>query len=123
MDIQKLIRPNIRSLTAYQAKEIPCTAKLDANESPFGFAIAQEILSSLQTNRYPDPEAKALKKAIAADLKIRPQNILQGNGSDELIYYLITTFGGPVLFPVPTFSMYGIIAQALGEKRIAIPLN
>ncbi len=108
---------------AYQAKEIPCTAKLDANESPFGFAVAKETLNALRTNRYPDPEAKALKKAIAADLKIRPQNILQGNGSDELIYYLITTFGGPVLFPVPTFSMYGIIAQALGEKRIAIPLN
>jgi histidinol-phosphate aminotransferase len=50
-------------------------------------------------------------------------NILQGNGSDELIYYLITAFGGPVLYPVPTFSMYGIISQALGEKGIGIPLE
>jgi len=48
---------------------------------------------------------------------------LQGNGSDELIYYLIATFGGPVLYPVPTFSMYGIIAQALGEKNTGIPLD
>lgn len=123
MNLQKLIRPNIRSLKAYQAKEIPCTAKLDANESPFGFAVAKETLNALRTNRYPDPEAKALKKVIARDLKVRPENILQGNGSDELIYYLITTFGGPVLFPVPTFSMYGIIAQALGAKHVAIPLN
>jgi histidinol-phosphate aminotransferase len=123
MNIQDLIRPNIRSLRAYQAKEIPCTAKLDANESPFGFPVTKEILQSIQTNRYPDPEAKALKKAIAKDLKIKPENILQGNGSDELIYYLITTFGGPVLSPVPTFSMYGIIAQALGEKSVAVPLN
>ncbi len=123
MNIHKFIRPNIRSLTAYHAKEIPCTAKLDANESPFGFAITKEITQSIQTNRYPDPEAISLKKAIAKELKIKPGNILQGNGSDELIYYLITTFGGPVLYPVPTFSMYGIISQALGEKGIAVPLD
>jgi len=123
MNIKKLIRPNIISLSAYQAKEIPCKVKLDANESPFGFRITQEIIQSIQTNRYPDPEAKSLKKAIAKDLKISPENILQGNGSDELIYYLITVFGGPVLYPVPTFSMYGIIAHALGEKRIAVPLD
>ena len=118
MNINKLIRKNIISLSAYQAKDIPCKVKLDANESPFGFRITQKIIQSIQTNRYPDPEAKSLKKAIAKDLKIRPENILQGNGSDELIYYLITTFGGPVLYPVPTFSMYGIIAHAIDEKRI-----
>jgi histidinol-phosphate aminotransferase len=123
MNIKKLIRPNIGSLSAYQAKDIPCKVKLDANESPFGFAITQKIIQSIQTNRYPDPEAKSLKKAIAKDLKIRPENILQGNGSDELIYYLITVFGGPVLYPVPTFSMYGIIAHAIDEKRIPVPLD
>jgi histidinol-phosphate aminotransferase len=123
MDINKFIRKNIGSLSAYQAKDIPCKVKLDANESPFGFRITQKIIQSIQTNRYPDPEAKSLKKAIAKDLKIRPENILQGNGSDELIYYLITTFGGPVLYPVPTFSMYGIIAHAIDEKRIPVPLD
>lgn len=123
MNIQRLIRPNLRSLKAYQAKEIPCAAKLDANESPFGFPVSKETLRAFRTNRYPDPEARALKGAIAKALRVKPENILQGNGSDELIYYLITTFGGPVLFPVPTFSMYGIIAQALGEKSISVPLN
>jgi len=123
MDMNKFIRKNIGSLSAYQAKDIPCKVKLDANESPFGFRITQKIIQSIQTNRYPDPEAKSLKKAIAKDLKIRPENILQGNGSDELIYYLITTFGGPVLYPVPTFSMYGIIAHAIDEKRIPVPLD
>jgi histidinol-phosphate aminotransferase len=123
MNIHNFTRPNILSLSAYQAKEIPCKYKLDANESPFGFPVAKEIIQSIQTNRYPDPEAQALKKAVAKDLKIRPTNILQGNGSDELIYYLITTFGGPVLYPVPTFSMYGIIAHALGEKGIPVPLD
>jgi histidinol-phosphate aminotransferase len=123
MNVKNFIRKNIGSLSAYQAKDIPCKVKLDANESPFGFRITQKIIQSIQTNRYPDPEAKSLKKAIAKDLKIRPENMLQGNGSDELIYYLITTFGGPVLYPVPTFSMYGIIAHAIDEKRIPVPLD
>jgi histidinol-phosphate aminotransferase len=121
--IKSLVRPNIRNLAAYSAKEIPCRVKLDANESPYGFDITDEILKSIKTNRYPDPEAKTLKKIIAKNLRLNPENILFGNGSDELIYYLTTVFGGPVLYPVPTFSMYGIISQALGEKRIEIPLD
>jgi histidinol-phosphate aminotransferase len=123
MDVKKLVKKEVRSLQAYNAKEIPCRAKLDANESPFGFDIDLKALESIRTNRYPDPEAKTLKKLLAKDYRVDSSNILQGNGSDELIYYLITTFGGPVLYPVPTFSMYGIIAQALGEKGVEIPLD
>ena len=123
MNVKKFVKPNIYSLRAYQAKEIPCRVKLDANESPYGFADGYKILKSVKTNRYPDPEAKTLKRLLVKEWGIRPANILQGNGSDELIYYLITAFGGPVLYPVPTFSMYGIIAQALGEKGIGIPLD
>jgi histidinol-phosphate aminotransferase len=122
MKIKGLVKKGVSSLTAYSAKEIPCRVKLDANESPFGFAEALKAVKGIQTNRYPDPEAKRLVRLIARDLGVQEDNILQGNGSDELIYYLIATFGGPVLFPVPTFSMYGIIAQALGEKRLAVPL-
>jgi histidinol-phosphate aminotransferase len=119
MDIKKLVKPNIRSLRAYQAEEIPCKIKLDANESPYG----STVLKSVKTNKYPDPEARVLRSLVAKDLNVKPENILHGNGSDELIYNLITTFGGPVLYPVPTFSMYGIIAQALGEKKTELPLD
>ena len=55
--------------------------------------------------------------------KVKYGNTLHGNGSDELIYYLIIAFGGPVLYPVPTFSMYGIISQALNAKKIEVPLD
>lgn len=126
LDFPKLAKPNIRSLKAYEAKETPCKVKLDANESPYSLDVSKEILSKkvlTALNRYPDPEAKELKKAISKNLKITPDTILLGNGSDELIYYLTIAFGGPVLFPVPTFSMYGIISQALGEKPIGIPLD
>jgi histidinol-phosphate aminotransferase len=123
MDIKKIVRKSVASLTAYQAKEIPCKVKLDANESPYGFQEMYKTLKDLKTNRYPDPEAADLRKVTARGFGVRPENILQGNGSDELIYYLVTTFGGPVLYPTPTFSMYGIISQALGEKRIEVSLD
>jgi len=129
MDIKKLVVPNVRSLTAYNAKEIPCKIKLDANESPFSVFEGSKgqrvkVQNNLQKlNRYPDSEAKELKEILAKNLGVNSENILLGNGSDELIYYLITTFGGPVLYPTPTFSMYGIISQALGRKKIEIPLD
>jgi histidinol-phosphate aminotransferase len=123
MNISRLVKKEVSLLRAYNAKKIPCRIKLDANESPYGFRGALKAVAGLQTNRYPDPEAKMLRGLLAKDLGVNKDTILQGNGSDELIYYLITTFGGPVLYPVPTFSMYGIIAQALGEKNIGIPLD
>ena len=119
MDIRKLVKPNVLKLKAYKAEEIPCKVKLDANESPYGC----RVLHNVQTNKYPDPEAKELRKLFARGLKVRAENVLHGNGSDELIYNLIMTFGGPVLYPIPTFSMYGIIAQALGEQCKGMPLD
>ncbi|MGO9379067.1 MAG: histidinol-phosphate transaminase [Dissulfurispiraceae bacterium] len=126
-DPSGLVRSNVRALKAYEAKAIPCKVKLDANESPYSPLPPEKIFSKKNVlchlNRYPDPEATELKKALAKTLKVTDRNLLFGNGSDELIYYLITTLGGPVLFPVPTFVMYGIIAQALGEKPVAVPLD
>lgn len=125
INVRNLVRPNIRSLRAYDAKDIPCKVKLDANESPYAYDPKEivRLAIKIKTNRYPDPQARELKKVIGKRFGVATENILQGNGSDELIYYLITTFGGPVLYPVPTFSMYGIISQALGERGIAIPLD
>lgn len=121
---ESLVRENIRKLTPYQAKEIPCRIKLDANESPFPLKLSDFISEiDVHLNRYPDPEAIKLRKALARRIKIPYTKIMIGNGSDELIYYLILTFGGPVLYPSPTFAMYGIIAQSVGVKRIESKLD
>ncbi len=123
IDFTALARQNIRSLSAYEAKEIPCRVKLDANESPVAPSLTLDPKLLSQLNRYPDPQGTALKKALAKEHAVKPEHLLLGNGSDEIISYLITTFGGPVLYPVPTFSMYGITAQTLGEPGIGIPLQ
>lgn len=123
IDFYKLVRPSVLNIKPYEVKDIPCKVKLDANESPYSvrLKISNSILNRL--NRYPDPTAKEIRKGLAKSLKVGPQNILLGNGSDELIYYLVITFGGPVLYPTPTFSMYNLIPRALGEKTIEVKLD
>lgn len=123
IDLRRLVKPAIEAMQAYEAKEIPCKIKLDANESPYGFEHLIPPLKDIKTNRYPDPEARELRRVLARRWGISSSNILHGNGSDELIHYIITTFGGPVLYPVPTFSMYGIISRSLGERVIEVPLT
>lgn len=123
MNIKRLVRKEVLALTAYQAKATPCSIKLDANESPYGFPEAAAAAASVATNRYPDPEAGGVKRILSKTLGVAGNRLLQGNGSDELISCLIMTFGGPVLFPVPSFSMYGIIAQSLGQQPVPVPLD
>ncbi|MDX9715648.1 MAG: histidinol-phosphate transaminase [Dissulfurispiraceae bacterium] len=119
-----LPKKNIRALDPYSAKEIKCRIKLDGNESPYAISgLNLKKCLSLPLNRYPDPEAKALRKVLAKDAKISPEMIVCGNGSDELINCLITVYGGPVLCPVPTFAMYSIISKSLGVEFRGIPLN
>ncbi|MDA8169907.1 MAG: histidinol-phosphate transaminase [Nitrospiraceae bacterium] len=126
-DVLRFVRPNILNLRPYEAKEIPCGVKLDANESPYPEKLSARTLKSIETNRYPDPQAEALRKAYAQKnlpAKIRGiEWLLHGNGSDELIFNLVCVFGGPVIYPVPTFSMYGKIAAALGQRVVEVPLQ
>lgn len=121
-DITSLIRKDILGLEGYRPEILKAKIKLDANECPYS-PFGSLDLRNIELNRYPDPGATVLKKEIARLWDISPDNIIQGNGSDELIYYLISITGGPVLYPVPTFSMYGIIARVLGQKTIEIPLD
>lgn len=123
-DINSILRETIKKLKPYEIKKIPFRIKLDANELPHPLKpcdIVQDVPVFL--NRYPDPEAEGLRKILARRLKINYRNIIAGNGSDELIYYLILAFGGPVLYPVPTFAMYGIIAQSVGVEIIEVKLD
>lgn len=120
---ERLIKQNILKLSAYKVNDFACKVRLDANESPFGFDISPEAIKTIQTNKYPDPEARELRAILSKMWDVAPENILHGNGSDELIYYCITATGGPVLYPTPTFVMYGIIAESLSEATYPIALN
>jgi len=127
----RLVRGEVKRLKAYEANEIPCRIKLDAQENPYPLpdSVRTKILKALKPvllNRYPDSGAKELRKIIAEGVGIETENIMFGNGSDELIQMIIMVFGGPskkVLYPVPTFSIYGIISRSLGQIPIEVPLK
>lgn len=130
-DISGLVRPQVRELRAYHVEEPRVRIKLHANESPFNIAedireaISKEI-KELEYNRYPDPEASELREHFACELGVAKEQILLGNGSDELIQMIISAFGGrggSVVFPSPTFSMYANIAMAMGEEVSPATLN
>lgn len=127
-DIIKLIKPQVRKLAAYHIDETPCRIKLDAMENPFSLPplVRREMakaVNSASINRYPDPSAKKLTKAIAELWGIRPATMILGNGSDELIQAVLLAFGGPTLIPVPTFAMYDLTSRALSQTVVTVPLD
>ena len=81
MRLKELVKSNVALLKAYEAKEIPCKVKLDANESPFG--TPREILKTVKVgkgrklyetlNRYPDPQAELLIKKVSGYWRVEPQ--------------------------------------------------
>ena len=127
-DISTLIKPQVRKLAAYHVDETPVRIKLDAMENPFLMPEAvrremAEVIRKTPINLYPDPSAKEVKKSIASFWKMRPEQMILGNGSDELIQAIILAFGGPVLVPVPTFAMYEITSRALAQSVVTVPLD
>jgi Histidinol-phosphate/aromatic aminotransferase and cobyric acid decarboxylase len=126
-----MIHPRIKELSAYKTETTPCKVKLSSNELPIKLPEEVkrkigEVVSSLPLNRYPDPQASELKEVIAKRFGVSTDNLVLGNGSDELIQYLTIAVGeinSPVLYPVPTFPMYGICATALGREKVEVPLK
>jgi histidinol-phosphate aminotransferase len=125
------VRPHVRQLAAYQPEPAGPAIRLDANESAFDVppALKQEMwerFAGREWNRYPDPESRALRQALAAAERVSPEQLLMGNGSDELIRDLLVCFGGPgtrTVVPTPTFSMYAALTQALGGQVVSVPLR
>jgi len=130
-EITDLIRSDVAELKPYIVHDVPHSMKMDANENPYEMPdnIRDEISQEIQRhhfNRYPDPSASELRNALASQLGVNPNQMVIGNGSDELISYLISVFGGDgagVIFPTPTFSIYGIFAKVWGTKTMGIPLS
>lgn len=129
--VESRVSKEIRDITPYSVPHIDCQIKLDGNESPFSLPEdvqdqVNKALNEIEVNRYPDPEAERLIEIISRGSEFPKTGILLGNGSDELIGMLITTFTsgtGKVLCPAPSFSMYKLTALAMGAEVLEIPLN
>ena len=109
-------RNNIAAMAGYVPGEQPSDegiTKLNTNENPYPpsprvlVAIRKSINGKLRL--YPEPLADSLRAVAAAVYGVRAENVLAGNGSDEILSILMRCFVGPndrVAFPVPTYSLY-----------------
>ena len=90
--------------------------------NPFGPAPAVKAAFALApVDRYPDSSSITLREALAGALDVKPENILIGSGSMEIIRLLALAYvsaGDAVLIPEPTFSEYEIAARIMGARIV-----
>ena len=103
--------------------------KLASNENPYGPSpqVIQAIRTASQKlNRYPDGDCFYLRKALAERLKVSPDQLIFGNGSDEIIVFAARVFlnkGDEVIIAKPSFLIYDIASKIEGARIKAIPLK
>ena len=81
-----------------------------------------ENISPRRSDNKDKPLSDPRQRSLKTSQQELPENILQGNGSDELIYYLVTTFGGPVSSNAHILDVWHHLAGAR-RKTIVIPLD
>ena len=122
MNIEGLIRGNIKDLQPYSSardefKDMSSEMVfIDANENPFNTGL----------NRYPDPQQSLVKEELSKIKSISREQILLGNGSDEVLDLIFRVFCEPkqdaaIALP-PTYGMYKVLANTNAVELINIPL-
>lgn len=123
----RYLRKNIAAIEGYLPGEQPqdgTTIKLNTNENPY--PPSPRVLSQLRRavdgslRLYPEPLSESLRSLAASIYGVGPENILMGNGSDELLSIVVRCFVGKedrVVYPVPTYTLYDtLVAIQEGEK-------
>lgn len=122
MDTQNFIRPSIKALTPYSSARDEFKGLkedmifLDANENPFENGV----------NRYPDPQQVKLKQVLSKLKGVPIDNMLLGNGSDEVLDLIIRMFCEPnqdnIIILPPTYGMYEVLANvnAIETNRVEL---
>ena len=128
------LRDNLRGKSAYGAPQLDVPVRLNTNENPHppSRALVDDVAESVRTaaaqlHRYPDRDAVALRRDLAAYLTavtgvaVDTENVWAANGSNEILQQLLQAFGGPgrsALGFVPSYSMHPIIADGTQTRWI-----
>lgn len=110
VDLNELVRENVKGLQPYSSARDEYVSDgskmvfLDANENPFENGV----------NRYPDPQQRGLKSILAEQKGVSPNEILFGNGSDEVLDLIFRAFCEPkvdnIISLPPTYGMYKVLS-------------
>lgn len=125
------VRPDVAAMTAYTLELRQAEVKLNQNESPFDLPqeVKADVLARVAErawNIYPDFESVALRSALADAYGLTADEILVGNGSNELLAAAIGAFvgpGTPVVIARPTFTLYEKLVTIAGGLTIAIDFD
>ena len=138
--LQRLWSPEVRTLQPYVPGEQPKMdnlLKLNTNESPFlpSPKVAEAIVQAVSDQAdlglgsslrlYPDPDASALKQAIAQQQHLPVGQVFVGNGSDEVLAHIFKAFfiqDKPILYPDISYSFYPVYSQFFNLKVVEVPL-
>ncbi len=138
----RLVRPSVERLKPYVPGEQPRIEgliKLNTNENPYPpcRAVLQVTRAAVdgRLRLYPNPTAQPLREALARLHKCEPENIIVGNGSDELLAMAVRCFVEPargrtradyrskVQFFAPSYSLYPVLADMHGAASNPVALN
>ncbi|WP_457750623.1 histidinol-phosphate transaminase [Thermococcus sp.] len=124
-----MINGLVKSFQPYRVVEGNYRIWLDKNESPFDLPaeIKEEIFEELRKlpfNRYPQIVSLPARESIAEFYGLSVKNVAVGNGSDELISYLVRLFEGDYIITTPpTFGMYSFYARLNEIPVVEVPLG
>lgn len=131
--MKSYFRPEIDAMSGYVPGEQPKMAdlvKLNTNENPYPPSPkVREVLEKFsyeRLRRYPDPLADALRDAIAAEFGVKRENVIAGNGSDDILTMAFRCFTAPdrpLACLNPTYSLYPELAKMQGAPVIRIALD
>ncbi|MEO2143819.1 MAG: aminotransferase class I/II-fold pyridoxal phosphate-dependent enzyme, partial [Flavobacteriaceae bacterium] len=124
MKIDTLVRDNIKKMSSYSSARDDYKngydenlIYLDANESPFENGI----------NRYPNNKHNDLKTVVSKIKNIEKDQVVFGNGTDEILDLIVRVFCNPnedkIITLPPTYGMYDVIAKTNSVENIEIPLK
>jgi len=132
-------KSGIESITPYQGgkpieeveRELGITniIKLASNENPLGPAsLAVEAIkeSASKVHLYPDGNGYYLKNDLAAHLKVKPENLILGNGSNEVLQVIGETFvepGDEIVYAEQAFVVYMLVSKVCQAKAVTSPLK
>ncbi|WP_103029712.1 histidinol-phosphate transaminase [Salinibacter altiplanensis] len=129
-DVLQHVRPAVRARSEYIV-DMPegIDVKLNQNESPFDLPadLKQELVDAhtqVEMNRYPSEQPEALRHALAEYDGVDPDQILVGNGSNEITYTFGLAFldpGDPVVLPRPMFSLYEKVMRLQEADLTVVP--
>ena len=129
--MEKYLKKCLCGFSNYETKPIKEKYVVNANESPFNVGeddklrnIILDIVSNFNFNKYPDPNANELREELANFINKDKENIICGNGGDEIINLIIMAFVDPkdnIIVHSPSFEMYQISSTINYGNIIKVP--